>query len=134
MPKKILLLLLLFSLSSISMAKVGDSYLCEMGSHISNYVRPDMPPVNEKLETFTLKRHEDSVTLRPLFGGTMTGNFVTHESYGSESFSAEGINLIMTYHNGYGDGDESDTGLFNLVLLYIPVGFQAIGAMCQKIQ
>ena len=34
----------------------------------------------------------------------------------------------------FGDGDVSDTGLFNLVLLYIPVGFQAIGAMCEKIQ
>ena len=132
--KKLLLLLLLFSLSSISAAKVGDSYMCEMGTHVSNDWRPDKPPVSQKLEKFKFKRHEDSITLSPLNGGTMRGNFVINEEYGSESFAAKGLNLIMTYHNGWGDDDVSDVGFFNLAVLYIPVGIQSVGAMCKKIQ
>ena len=132
--KKLLLIILLFSLSSNSLAKVGDSYTCEMITHVSNDWRPDNPPVSQKLEKFRFKRHEDSVTLIPLNGGTMRGNFLINEEYGSESFAAKGLNLIMTYHNGWEDDDVSDMGFFNLAVLYIPLGIQSIGAMCKKIQ
>ena len=139
--KKLLLFLLLFSLSTISMAKVGDTYSCKMVEYWSTEKWWEGKVEKKALETFSFKRemtsYGDSITITPgYYEGSLnfsSGYFDVNDSYGVENFTAEGYRVYMTYYNQYNKDDPiEEIGWFNWVLLY-PRGIDSVLATCRII-
>ena len=79
--KKLLLLLTLSFLSSISLAKVGDTYLCEEKNHIAivhgiNSMYGDAKP----FDTFIFEKKKDKIVFKNfMFASSIPINFSKHE-------------------------------------------------------
>ena len=133
--KKLLLLLLLFSLSSISIAKVGDTYSCQMTNYWSTERWWEGEVEKLPLETFSFKREkknkygEHNITITPGFypgsSNFSDGNFIVSNN-GVEDFTAQNLFVFMAFDKN----ETEEIGWFNWVLLY-PRGFKSVLAMCK---
>ena len=128
--KKLLLLLLLSFLSSSSLAKIGDMYVCDMGEHYSTEVFFD-GVVKRELEQFTFKREKDYITIfSKEEGGFARGIFDIYDYDGSENFEAEGWKILIGYRNALSEEDIDEIGFFNYVQLHPLRGMTAVAAIC----
>ena len=128
--RKLFLLLLISFLSSSSLAKIGDMYVCDMGEHYSTEVFFD-GVVKRELEQFTFKREKDSITIfSKEEGGFERGSFDIYEYFGSEEFEAEGWKILISYHNSYSEDDIKEVGFFNYVILHPTRGMTTVAAIC----
>jgi hypothetical protein len=128
--KKLLLILLISFLSSSSLAKIGDMYVCDMGEHYSTEVFFNGVEKRE-LEQFTFKREKDSITIfSKEEGGFERGSFDIYEYFGSEDFEAENWKVLISYHNSFSEDDINEVGFFNYVNLHHARGMTTVAAIC----
>jgi hypothetical protein len=132
--KKILLLLLIFFLSSSSLAKIGDTYSCQMMSHLSSE-RELVKFQKKELEAFTFKRTKDYILITPFIDpGFASGIFQTRSViFNSEAFHADGMDVYFNYYNGYSEEDIKEHGWLNFVHMHYPAGVTSVTALCKII-
>jgi hypothetical protein len=125
--KKLPLLLLLITLSSNIMAKVGDTYICNMGEHYSseNWFEG---VYKKEFEAFTFKRENNSISISSKKGGFASGVFDVYYESGSEDFEAKGWKVLIAYNSS--DDDISENGMFNYVILHSSRGMTTVVALC----
>ena len=118
----------LFSLASI--AKVGDTYICEMGEHYSTE-RLDMSIQKRDLESFTFERGGNYIKISSKEkSGFASGLFDVYSSTEAENFKAKGWQTLISYSNNLYGGDIKEYGFFNYVQLHNARGITGTSAIC----
>ena len=131
--KKLLLLLLLFSLSANSMAKVGDNYYCWMKQFMD--ITPDKI-YQKPLEEFTFLMEEDKIVFtveKGYFAGFLLGEYFELEMsrYRELSYSGVPRESFFVAENKLRENGVFDDGHFNYTHIEGPLTQQMI-ARCVK--
>jgi hypothetical protein len=131
MKKKLLALFLSIAFIPLTIqAKIGDTYICQMGEYWTNY-RGDFGFKQRVNESFIFERGSNYIKISSKPSSMFAdGLFDVYHTTESENFKAEGWQTLISYHNNSYGGEIKETGWFNYVELHNFRGVTTATATC----